>query len=103
MYRRDRIEERNRGIGDQHPAMVTLNTVLARCDQLLASQDPIVEACGVFELELTALESEGMGPQHPEVLAQADMWRSCKSDATAKTARQVALNTSTSRGTRVVW
>lgn len=83
MYRRDRIEERNRGIGDQHPAMLTLNKVLERCDGLLASQDPVDRACGVFELELTALESEGMGPKHPEVRTQTELWASCKTEAAA--------------------
>ncbi len=85
MYRRDQIEERKRGIGDQHPAMVTLQKVLARCDQLLSSQDPIDRQCGTFELELYALESDGLGKSHPEVIAQTEAWSACKTEAAKAT------------------
>lgn len=84
MVRQDMIADRERGLGDQHPAMVGYRARLARCDELLASPDPAARPCGSFELELVALESDGFGPKHPDVVAQRALLDKCRADVAAR-------------------
>lgn len=84
MLRKDMIADRNRGLGDQHPAMVGYKRMLATCDQLLASHDPAARICGNFELELVALASDGYGPKHPDVVAQQALLDKCRVDVAAR-------------------
>lgn len=83
MVRRDMIADRNRGLGDQHPAMVGYSRTLERCDKLLASTSPADRICGMFELELVALESDGFGTKHPDVVAQQALLDKCRADVAA--------------------
>jgi hypothetical protein len=84
MVRRDMIADRNRGLGDRHPAMVGYRSTLDRCDKLLDSSDPAARICGTFELELVALESDGFGAKHPDVMAQQALLDKCRADVAAR-------------------
>jgi hypothetical protein len=84
MVRRDMIADRNRGLGEHHPAMAGYSRTLERCDNLLASSDPAARICGNFELELVALESDGFGSKHPDVVAQQALLDKCRAEVAAR-------------------
>lgn len=84
MIRRDMIADRNRGLGEHHPAMAGYSRMLERCDKLLSSSDPAARICGNFELELVALESDGFGSKHPDVVAQQALLDKCRAEVAAR-------------------
>jgi hypothetical protein len=92
MVRKDLIADRERGLGEQHPAMVGYRRTLDRCDALLASTDPAARICGDFELELVALESDGFGKNHPDVVAQRALLDKCRADVAARPTSEKAAD-----------
>ncbi|NUP13596.1 MAG: hypothetical protein HOW73_46770 [Polyangiaceae bacterium] len=79
---RDRTELSNE-LGPNHPTMVSLARVLKTCETLRENPTATTERCGGYELDVVMLEGDGLGPNHPDIIAARTRLDDCVKVATA--------------------
>ncbi|MFO0549890.1 MAG: hypothetical protein U0271_15965 [Polyangiaceae bacterium] len=75
------VEDRRAGLGDKHPAVQSLEAVIARCAELTAAPDETTQRCGPLDLDIVLLKVDGYGANHPSVKAAAGALDECRSSA----------------------